>query len=137
MRIIIVDDHVLFREGLAAIIRSEPAIEIAGMAGTVREAAEMARTIKPDIILMDEPASALDPISTLRIEELMHELKQSYTIIIVTHNMQQAARVSDYTAMMMINDQRSGTVIEFDDTKKLFTIPKDKRTEDYVTGRFG
>jgi phosphate transport system ATP-binding protein len=86
---------------------------------------------------MDEPASALDPISTLRIEELMHELKQSYTIIIVTHNMQQAARVSDYTAMMMINDQRSGTVIEFDDTKKLFTIPKDKRTEDYVTGRFG
>lgn len=99
----------------------------------------IARTIaiQPEIILMDEPASALDPISTLRIEELMQELKKNYTIIIVTHNMQQAARASDYTAMMMIDDQRSGGVIEFDDTKKIFTNPKDKRTEDYVTGRFG
>ena len=99
----------------------------------------IARTIsiKPDIILMDEPASALDPISTLRIEELMQELKTNYTILIVTHNMQQAARVSDYTAMMMIDDKRSGGMIEFDDTKKIFTRPKDKRTEDYVTGRFG
>jgi phosphate transport system ATP-binding protein len=100
----------------------------------------IARTIsiQPEIILMDEPASALDPISTLRIEELMQELKKEYTIIIVTHNMQQAARVSDYTAMMMLyEDTRSGTVIEFDDTKKIFTNPKDKRTEDYVTGRFG
>jgi phosphate transport system ATP-binding protein len=99
----------------------------------------IARTIaiQPDIILMDEPASALDPISTLRIEELMQELKKNYTIIIVTHNMQQAARVSDYTAMMMIDDKRSGTVIEFDETKKIFTRPSDKRTEDYVTGRFG
>ena len=100
----------------------------------------IARTIaiQPDIILMDEPASALDPISTLRIEELMQELKKNYTIIIVTHNMQQAARVSDYTAMMMLfEDTRSGTVIEFDDTKKIFTRPSDKRTEDYVTGRFG
>ena len=99
----------------------------------------IARTIaiQPEIILMDEPASALDPISTLRIEELMQELKKNYTIIIVTHNMQQAARASDYTAMMMIDDQRSGGVIEFDDTKKIFTRPKDKRTEDYVTGRFG
>src|SRR5215204_632768 len=99
----------------------------------------IARTIaiQPEIILMDEPASALDPISTLRIEELMQELKKNYTIIIVTHNMQQAARASDYTAMMMINDQRSGTVIEFDNTKVIFTNPKDKRTEDYVTGRFG
>jgi phosphate transport system ATP-binding protein len=99
----------------------------------------IARTIaiQPEIILMDEPASALDPISTLRIEELMQELKKNYTIIIVTHNMQQAARASDYTAMMMIDDQRSGGVIEFDDTKKIFTRPGDKRTEDYVTGRFG
>ena len=98
----------------------------------------IARTIaiQPEIILMDEPASALDPISTLRIEELMQELKKNYTIIIVTHNMQQAARASDYTAMM-IDEQRSGGVIEFDDTKKIFTNPKDKRTEDYVTGRFG
>jgi len=101
----------------------------------------IARTIaiQPDIILMDEPASALDPISTLRIEELMQELKQNYTIIIVTHNMQQAARVSDYTAMMMLekDGSRSGTVIEFSETKRIFTNPKDKRTEDYVTGRFG
>ena len=101
----------------------------------------IARTIaiQPDIILMDEPASALDPISTLRIEELMQELKKNYTIIIVTHNMQQAARVSDYTAMMMLekDGSRSGTVIEFSETKKIFTNPKDKRTEDYVTGRFG
>ncbi len=101
----------------------------------------IARTIaiQPSIILMDEPASALDPISTLRIEELMQELKKNYTIIIVTHNMQQAARVSDYTAMMMLDKEgsRSGTVIEFSETKKIFTNPKDKRTEDYVTGRFG
>ncbi len=100
----------------------------------------IARTIaiQPEIILMDEPASALDPISTLRIEELMQDLKQNYTIIIVTHNMQQAARVSDYTAMMMLyEDTRSGTVIEYDATNVIFTRPSDKRTEDYVTGRFG
>jgi len=89
------------------------------------------------VILMYEPASALDPISTLRIEELMHDLVKDYTIIIVTHNMQQAARVSDYTAMMMIDDQRAGRMIEFNETNVIFTNPKDKRTEDYVTGRFG
>lgn len=95
--------------------------------------------LEPEIILMDEPASALDPIATLKIEELMHELKQEYTIVIVTHNMQQAARVSDHTAMMMLADlgTRAGTVIEFDRTRTIFTNPKDKRTEDYVTGRFG
>jgi phosphate transport system ATP-binding protein len=95
-----------------------------------------ALAVEPEVILMDEPASALDPISTLRIEELMHDLVRDYTIIIVTHNMQQAARVSDYTAMMMIDDQRSGSVIEYDRTQAIFTNPKDKRTEDYVTGRF-
>jgi phosphate transport system ATP-binding protein len=96
-------------------------------------------SIKPEVILMDEPASALDPIATLKIEELMQELKQNYTIVIVTHNMQQAARASDYTAMMMLTngESRSGTVIEFDDTNIIFTRPGDKRTEDYVTGRFG
>ncbi|MFH2102884.1 MAG: phosphate ABC transporter ATP-binding protein PstB [Chloroflexota bacterium] len=95
--------------------------------------------VQPEVILMDEPASALDPIATLKIEELMQDLKQKYTIIIVTHNMQQAARVSDYTAMMMLanGESRSGTVIEFDGTDKIFTRPSDKRTEDYVTGRFG
>jgi phosphate transport system ATP-binding protein len=95
--------------------------------------------VEPEVILMDEPASALDPIATLKIEELMQEIKQNFTIVIVTHNMQQAARVSDYTAMMMLMDRQThtGTVIEYDDTKKIFTNPKDKRTEDYVTGRFG
>ena len=97
-----------------------------------------ALAVEPEVILMDEPASALDPISTLKIEELMQELKKNYTIVIVTHNMQQAARVSNYTAMMMLTEnRRSGTVIEYSDTKKIFTNPKDKRTEDYVTGRFG
>ena len=95
--------------------------------------------VQPEVILMDEPASALDPIATLKIEDLMQELKKDYTIIIVTHNMQQAARVSDFTAMMMLEGEGklSGTVIEFDETQKIFTTPKDKRTEDYVTGRFG
>jgi len=95
--------------------------------------------IQPEVILMDEPASALDPIATLKIEELMQDLKTKYTIVIVTHNMQQAARVSDFTAMMMLTgtESRSGTVIEFDATNKIFTRPADKRTEDYVTGRFG
>jgi len=97
-----------------------------------------ALAVEPEVILMDEPCSALDPIATLKIEELMRELVQNYTIIIVTHNMQQAARVSDYTAMMMLTDDRkSGTVIEFGETKHIFTNPKDRRTEDYVTGRFG
>jgi phosphate transport system ATP-binding protein len=96
-----------------------------------------ALAVEPEVILMDEPASALDPVSTLKIEELMQELKQNYTIVIVTHNMQQAARVSDYTAMMMIDEQRAGRMIEYDQTNIIFTRPKDKRTEDYVTGRFG
>ncbi len=94
--------------------------------------------VKPDIILMDEPASALDPIATLRIEELMQELAQKYTIIVVTHNMQQAARVSDYTAFFSLDEQdRAGILIEYGTTKKLFTNPEKKITEDYITGRFG
>ena len=93
--------------------------------------------VKPEVILMDEPCSALDPIATLRIEELMRSLSKEYSIVIVTHNMQQAARVSDYTAMMMMDDDRAGEMIEFDSTDRIFTRPSDKRTEDYVTGRFG
>jgi phosphate transport system ATP-binding protein len=98
-----------------------------------------ALAVQPEVILMDEPASALDPIATLKIEELMQELKKNYTIVIVTHNMQQAARASDYTAMMMLEKEgvRTGTVIEFDETNTIFTRPSDQRTEDYVTGRFG
>ena len=97
-----------------------------------------ALAVEPEVILMDEPCSALDPIATLRIEELMRELSRTYSIVIVTHNMQQAARVSDITAMMMLmGEDRSGSVIEIGDTNSIFTRPKDKRTEDYVTGRFG
>jgi phosphate transport system ATP-binding protein len=95
-------------------------------------------SVRPEVILMDEPASALDPIATLKIEELMQELKKNYTIVIVTHNMQQAARASDYTAMMMLSEgSRSGTVIEFAETTTIFTRPSDQRTEGYVTGRYG
>jgi phosphate transport system ATP-binding protein len=94
-------------------------------------------SVEPEVILMDEPCSALDPVATLKVEELMQELKKKYTIVIVTHNMQQAARVSDYTAMMMMRDDRAGECIEFDETETIFTKPKNKRTEDYVTGRFG
>ena len=99
----------------------------------------IARTIavKPDIILMDEPCSALDPIATLKIEELMRELTKQYTIIIVTHNMQQAARVSDYTAFFTVTPDRTGYLEEFGPTKEMFTGPKSQITEDYITGRFG
>jgi phosphate transport system ATP-binding protein len=93
--------------------------------------------VQPEVILMDEPCSSLDPIATLKIEELMRELAKDYTIVIVTHNTQQAARVSHYTAMMMMREDRAGELIEFDETDVIFTKPKDKRTEDYVTGRFG
>jgi phosphate transport system ATP-binding protein len=88
--------------------------------------------VKPDVILLDEPCSALDPISTAKIEELICELEEDYTIVLVTHNMQQAARVSDFTAFMYL-----GELIEFGETSKMFTMPKDRRTQDYITGRFG
>jgi phosphate transport system ATP-binding protein len=96
---------------------------------------------EPDVILMDEPASALDPIATARIEDLMHDLKKEYTIVVVTHNMQQAARVADMTAFFSVevadDGHRTGILVEYDETAKIFTHPADKRTEDYVTGRFG
>ena len=93
--------------------------------------------IQPQIILMDEPASALDPIATLKIEELMRELAEDYTIIVVTHNMQQAARVSDYTAFLTMDSDRSGILVEFGETNQIFTNPHDERTEGYITGRYG
>jgi phosphate transport system ATP-binding protein len=96
--------------------------------------------IEPDVLLLDEPASALDPIATSAIEELMHELKRDYTLVIVTHNMQQAARVADMTAFFSLDvsdGKRSGILVEYDETEKIFTRPEDKRTEGYVTGRFG
>ena len=91
----------------------------------------------PDVILMDEPCSALDPIATLKIEDLMRDLVKDYTIVIVTHNMQQAARVSDYTAFMLSDERVTGQLIEYAPTERLFTNPQDKRTEDYISGRFG
>ena len=105
-----------------------------GMSGGQQQRLVIARAIaiKPEVLLLDEPASALDPISTLKIEELIYELKSDYTIVIVTHNMQQAARVSDYTAFMYMGD-----LIEFGATDKLFTNPEKKQTEDYITGRYG
>ncbi|MBN1875989.1 MAG: phosphate ABC transporter ATP-binding protein [Anaerolineae bacterium] len=96
-----------------------------------------ALAVEPEVILMDEPASALDPIATLRIEELIRVLKKDYTIVIVTHNMQQASRVSDYTAFFYTDESRCGQLVEFDETQKIFTNPEDRRTEDYITGRFG
>ncbi len=92
---------------------------------------------EPEVLLMDEPASALDPIATMKIEDLMRELARQYTIVIVTHNMQQAARVSDYTAFMLAGEDRVGRLIEFGPTQQIFTRPRDRRTEDYITGRFG
>ncbi|HZG70566.1 MAG TPA: phosphate ABC transporter ATP-binding protein PstB [Chondromyces sp.] len=105
-----------------------------GLSGGQQQRVCIARAIamKPEVILMDEPTSALDPISTLKVEELIAELKTDYTIVIVTHNMQQAARVSDKTAFFL-----NGEIVEYDVTKKIFSNPKDQRTEDYVTGRFG
>jgi phosphate transport system ATP-binding protein len=92
---------------------------------------------EPEVLLMDEPASALDPIATMKIEDLMRELAREYTIVIVTHNMQQAARVSDYTAFMLAGEDRVGRLIEFGPNQQIFTRPRDRRTEDYITGRFG
>ncbi|MEX0785818.1 MAG: phosphate ABC transporter ATP-binding protein PstB [Dehalococcoidia bacterium] len=96
-----------------------------------------ALAVQPDVVLMDEPCSALDPIATLKIEDLIRELVRDFTIIIVTHNMQQAARVSDYTAFMLSDEQTTGQLIEYGPTQEMFTNPKDQRTEDYITGRFG
>jgi phosphate transport system ATP-binding protein len=115
-----------------------------GLSGGQQQRLCIARAIavEPDVILMDEPASALDPIATGRIEDLMQEIKQEFTIVIVTHNMQQAARISDMTAFFTAevseqNDRRTGVLVEYDKTEKIFTNPSNERTENYVTGRFG
>jgi phosphate transport system ATP-binding protein len=113
-----------------------------GLSGGQQQRLCIARSIaiEPDVLLLDEPASALDPIATASIEELMHQLKRDYTLVIVTHNMQQAARVAERTAffsLVVSEGKRTGVLVEYDDTTKIFTRPSDKRTEDYVTGRFG
>jgi phosphate transport system ATP-binding protein len=110
-----------------------------GLSGGQQQRLCLARSlaVEPEVILMDEPTSALDPIATLRVEELMREFRDEVTIIIVTHNMQQAARVSDVTAFMLMGEGRAGELVEINTTRELFNTPKDRRTEDYITGRFG
>ena len=137
-------ERALLRSALWDEVKDKLKANALSLSGGQQQRLCIARAIatEPDVILMDEPCSALDPIATLRIEELMHELKQDYTIIIVTHNMQQAARVSDRTAFLTVNvddrvGMRTGELVEFDRTERIFTSPADTRTEDYITGRFG
>jgi phosphate transport system ATP-binding protein len=146
MKIDNMDDHVEATLRSAALwdeVKNKLKTSGLALSGGQQQRLCIARTIavRPDIILMDEPCSALDPIATGKIEDLMHELISRYTIVIVTHNMQQAARVSHYTAFFTAEvdakDVRHGRLVEFSETGRLFTNPKDKRTEDYITGRFG
>ena len=132
MRIVIADDDMLVSGALRTILEKDQDIEVQGIASNGKEAIELYRKYEPDVLLMDEPTSALDPISTSKIEELAMELKEKYTIVIVTHNMQQAVRISDHTAFFLL-----GELVEYGETEKLFSQPQDKRTEDYITGRFG
>ena len=127
-------EHALRRAALWDEVKDKLANNGQSLSGGQQQRLCIARTVavKPEVILLDEPCSALDPISTAKIEELIDELKQDYTIVIVTHNMQQAARVSDFTAFMYL-----GELIEFGSTTRLFTSPTDRRTQDYITGRFG
>ncbi len=127
-------EHSLRRAALWAEVKDKLNANGLSLSGGQQQRLCIARTVavKPEVILFDEPCSALDPISTAKIEELIDELKDDYTIAIVTHNMQQAARVSDFTAFMYL-----GELVEFDTTSKMFTAPRDRRTQDYITGRFG
>ncbi len=140
------DDRVeqaLKRAALWDEVRSRLKKSALGLSGGQQQRLCIARAIavEPDVVLLDEPASSLDPIATSAIEDLMHELKQDYTLVIVTHNMQQAARVAGMTAFFSLNVEedgsRYGVLVEYDSTEKIFTQPSDERTEGYVTGRFG
>jgi phosphate transport system ATP-binding protein len=136
-------EHALRQAALWDEVRNRLRSSALGLSGGQQQRLCIARclAVEPEVILMDEPASSLDPIATTRIEDLMHELKRDYTIAVVTHNMQQAARVADMTAFFSINREqdghRAGMLVEYDVTSKIFTQPSDKRTEDYITGRFG
>jgi phosphate transport system ATP-binding protein len=132
-------EHSLLRAALWEDVKDKLQQSGLSLSGGQQQRLCIARTIavEPDIILMDEPASALDPIATLKIEELMRELAVEYTIIVVTHNMQQAARVSDFTAFFTMDQDRAGYLLEYSETNEIFTNPQKKVTEDYITGRFG
>ena len=137
-------EHALRRAALWDEVKNRLKASAYSLSGGQQQRLCIARclAVEPDVLLMDEPASALDPISTTAIEDLMHQLKTEYTIVIVTHNMQQAARVADMTAFFSVDvdeerDLRTGILVEYDQTPTIFTNPSDKRTEDYVTGRFG
>ncbi|MHB1006142.1 MAG: phosphate ABC transporter ATP-binding protein PstB [Chloroflexota bacterium] len=132
-------EHSLRQAALWDEVKDKLGVSGASLSGGQQQRLCIARAIaiRPEVILMDEPASALDPIATYKIEELMTTLKDQYTIVVVTHNMQQASRVSDYTGFMLAGEDRVGQLVEYGDTDQLFTNPRDKRTEGYITGRFG
>ena len=132
IKVMIADDQELIRQSLQIVLSTHEDLKIVDAVENGFAVLESIKKERPDVILMDEPTSALDPISTLRVEELVQELKENYSIIMVTHNMQQAARVSDKTAFFL-----NGYVNEYDDTDKIFSNPADKQTEDYISGRFG
>jgi phosphate transport system ATP-binding protein len=132
-------ERALTRAGLWDEVRDRLDRSALGLSGGQQQRLCLARSlaVEPEVILMDEPTSSLDPIATLRVEELMREFRDDVTIIIVTHNMQQAARVSDVTAFMLMGEGRAGELVEMNATRELFNRPQDRRTEDYITGRFG
>ena len=132
MKIIIVDDDCLVAAALKTILEVNEDVQVAATGVNGKEACQLYEEYQPDVLLMDEPTSALDPISTLKIEDLMQELKKDYTVVVVTHNMQQAGRVADKTAFFLL-----GELVEYGETAVMFSTPSDKRTEDYITGRFG
>ena len=137
IRVLLVDDSAVVRGLFDRALKADAAIEVVGSAGNGEMAIILLKKIEADVILLDEPASALDPIATAAIEDLIHALKSEYTIVIVTHNMQQAMRVADKTAFFSLDESRTGTLIEFAPTDQLFSRPADKRTEAYITGQFG
>ena len=140
--VVVADDQSAVREGLVLLLGTLPGITVLGEAEDGDAAVDLVGSADPDVVLMDEPCSALDPIATGAIEDLMKEIKSRYKIVIVTHNMQQATRVSDRTAFYSVlrnekSDTRTGVLVEYDKTQKLFEDPTDPRTQAYVTGRMG
>jgi phosphate transport system ATP-binding protein len=132
-------EHSLRRAALWDEVRDRLKEPATGLSGGQQQRLCVARALAmdPGVVLLDEPTSALDPIASYKIEELLHDLKEEYTVVIVTHNMQQAARVADYTAFMLAGDDYVGEMVEYGETSQIFSSPTDKRTEDYITGRFG